>query len=193
MPFITEELWKSHFDASSSLIFGPWPQLSKGLTNVEAEAEMDWVVRLVSHIRALRSEMNVSPGAKIQLLIKGANEVTEIRLETHRSILLSLARLSSLEVLEGVAPKGSVQDVIDEATIILPLDNIIDVESEAARLKKEIAKLEGDIAKHDKKLANKGFMEKAPAAIIEIERQRRDEESLILEKLIEALARLKAL
>jgi len=193
MPFITEELWKSHFDASSSLILGPWPQLSKSLINVEAEAEMDWVVRLVSQIRAIRSEMNVSPGAKIPLLIRGANEVTEVRLETHRSILLSLARLSSLEVLNGEAPKGSLHDVIDEATIILPLDNVIDVETEAARLKKEIEKLKGDIAKHDKKLTNKGFTEKAPAAIIETERQRRDEESLILGKLIEALARLKAL
>ena len=193
MPFITEELWKSHFDASNSLILGPWPQLSKSLINVEAEAEMDWVVRLVSQIRAIRSEMNVSPGAKIQLLIKGANEITKIRLETHRSILLSLARLSSIEVLRGEAPKGSVQDVIDEATIIFPLDNVIDFESEAARLKKEIAKLECDIAKHDKKLANRGFTEKAPAAIIELERLRRDEESLILEKLIEALARLNAL
>jgi valyl-tRNA synthetase len=193
MPFITEELWESQFDSSSSLILGPWPQLSKNLINVEAEAEMDWVVRLVSQIRAIRSEMNVSPGAKIPMLIKGANEVTEARIEMHRSTLLSLSRLSSLKILEGVPPKGSVQDVIDEATIILPLIDVIDVAAEAARLEKEIAKLEGDIIKHDKKLTNKNFTEKAPIAIVELEHQRRNEQALIMEKLTEALARLKAL
>jgi valyl-tRNA synthetase len=96
-------------------------------------------------------------------------------------------------MLEGDAPKGSVQDVIDEAIIVLPLADVIDVASEAARLEKEIAKLETEIAKHDKKLANKGFTDKAPAEVVETERQRRDEESATLEKVVEALERLKAL
>jgi len=193
MPFITEELWKSQYDASSSLITAPWPQLPDSLIDGDAEAEMDWVVRMVSQIRAVRSEMNVSPGAKIPMLLKGASDVTKVRLDTHRGILSSLARLSSLDVLEGEAPKGSVQDVIDEATIVLPLADVIDIDSEAQRLEKEIAKLQAEIAKHDKKLANKGFTDKAPAAVVETERQRRDEESAILEKVLEALERLKAL
>jgi valyl-tRNA synthetase len=154
---------------------------------------MDWVVRMVSQIRAVRSEMNVSPGAKIPMLLKGASDVNKARLDTHRNILSSLARLSSLDMLEGDAPKGSVQDVIDEAIIVLPLADVIDVASEAARLEKEIAKLETEIAKHDKKLANKGFTDKAPAEVVETERQRRDEESATLEKVVEALERLKAL
>ncbi len=193
MPFITEELWKSQYDASSSLILEPWPQLSESLINLEAEAEMDWVVRLVSQIRATRSEMNISPGAKIPLLLKGANQVNAARLETHRSILLSLARLSSIEILEGEAPKCSVQDVIDEAVIVLPLDNVIDIASEANRLKKEIVKLEDEIVKYDKKLANKNFTEKAPVEIIELEHQRRKDGALTLEKLNEAFERLKNL
>jgi valyl-tRNA synthetase len=193
MPFITEELWKSQYDASSSLISAPWPQLSESLINIEAEAEMDWVVRIVSQIRAVRSEMNVSPGAKIPMLLKGANDVTKARLATHRNVLSSMARLSSLDILEGDAPKGSIQDVIGEATIVLPLADVIDVASEAARLKKEILKLEVDIIKHDKKLANKNFMDKAPAAVVETERQRRDEEAATLEKVVEAFERIKAL
>ena len=193
MPFITEELWNSQYDASSSLITAPWPQLPDSLIDSGAEAEMDWVVRMVSQIRAVRSEMNVSPGAKIPMLLKGASDVNKARLDTHRNILSSLARLSSLDMLEGDAPKGSVQDVIDEAIIVLPLADVIDVASEAARLEKEIAKLETEIAKHDKKLANKGFTDKAPAEVVETERQRRDEESATLEKVVEALERLKAL
>jgi valyl-tRNA synthetase len=193
MPFITEELWKSQYDARTSLISASWPQLPESLINIEAEAEMDWVVRIISQIRAVRSEMNVSPGAKIPMLLKGANDVTEARLETHRKILSSLARLSSLDTLKGDAPKGSIQDVIDEATIVLPLANVIDIASEAARLKKEIAKLESGIIKHDKRLANKSFTNKAPATIVETERQRRDEEAVTLEKVVEAFERLKAL
>ncbi len=193
MPFITEELWKSQYDADSSLIDAPWPDLPDNFIDSEAEEEMDWVVRLVSQIRAVRSEMNVSPGAKVPMLLKDAGEASQVRLDSHKGILLTLARLSSVELLEGEAPKGAVQDVLDEAIIVLPLADIIDIAAEQARLEKEIAKLEGEITKHEKKLANKGFTDKAPPEIVETERQRRDEAAATLEKVTEALEKLKAL
>jgi valyl-tRNA synthetase len=193
MPFITEELWKSQYDADSSLIDAPWPDLPVTLSDADATEEMDWVVRLISQIRAVRSEMNVSPGAKIPMLLKDASDASKARLESHKGILSTLARLSSIDVLDGEAPKGSVQDVLDEATIVLPMADIIDIAAEQARLEKETAKLEGEIAKHDKKLANKGFTDKAPAAVIETERQRRGDAAATLEKVSEALERLKAL
>ena len=193
VPFITEELWKSLFDADSSLIDAPWPDLPDSLIDGESASEMDWVVRLISQIRAVRSEMNVAPGAKIPMLLKGANDVSKARLGTHKDLLSSLARLSSVDVQEGEAPKGAVQDVLDEATIVLPLADIIDIAAEQARLEKEVAKLEGEIAKHDKKLANKGFTDKAPAEVVETEKERRADAAAILEKVSDALERLKAL
>ena len=193
MPFITEELWKSQFDPESSLIDAPWPDLPDGLIDAAAAEEMDWVVRLISQIRAVRAEMNIAPGAKIPMLLKDGGEAARQRLQTHRDILSTLARLESLDVLDGEVPKGAVQDVLDEATIVLPLAGVIDIAAEQARLEKEAAKLQGDIAKHDKKLANKGFTDKAPAEVVETERQRRDEAAAALAKVTEALQRVKAL
>jgi valyl-tRNA synthetase len=193
MPFITEELWQSQYAPGDSLMGSSWPDLSTSLIDAEAEAEMDWVVQLITKVRALRSEMNVSPGSKISMLLKDASDVTRARMETHNDILSTLARLSSLDILDGEAPKGALQDVLGEATIVLPLDGLVDVADETARLEKEIARLEMEISKHDKKLANKGFTDKAPAAVVETERQRRADEAETLIKVSEALQRLKEL
>jgi len=193
MPFITEELWQSQFDSQGSLMGSSWPELPDSLTDADATEEMDWVVQFITQVRAVRSEMNGSPGATITMLLKDANDITKARMQTHKNILMSLARLSSLDVLEGEAPKGAVQDVLGEATMVLPLADLVDVAAEQARLEKEIARLEMEINKHDKKLANKGFTDKAPAAVVETERQRRDDEAETLVKVSEALERLKAL
>ena len=194
MPFITEELWQElSGDPEAMLISAPWPNLDEALINAEAEAEMDWVVRVISQIRAVRSEMNVSPGAKVPMLLKDASDATRTRLETHRGLLMTLARLDSADVLDGDVPKGSVQDIVDEAAIVLPLAGILDLDAEKARLDKEVAKLQGEIAKHDSKLANKKFTDKAPLEVVETERARRVEATQTLIKVNEALERLKAL
>ncbi len=194
MPFITEELWRQLFEArGGQLITSPWPDLDDALIDAAAAAEMDWVVRLISQIRAVRSEMNVSPGAKVPMLLKDAGSATTERLETHKGLILTLARLESAGLLVGDVPKGSVQEIIDEAAIVLPLAGILDIDAEQARLQKEAARLQTEIAKHDSKLANKGFTEKAPAEVVEIERQRRTEEAAMLTKVNEAMVRLKAL
>jgi len=194
MPFITEELWEKMFDArGGQLITSPWPDLDDSLIDADAAAEMDWVVRLINQIRGVRSEMNVTPGAKVPMLLKDASESTKARLETHRGLISSLARLESAQVLDGDVPKGSVMDIIDEASIVLPLAGVLDIEAETARLDKEIKRLELEIFKHDKKLANKGFTDKAPADVVATERERREEETQMLVKVNEAMERLKAL
>ncbi|HER27277.1 MAG TPA: valine--tRNA ligase, partial [Rhodospirillales bacterium] len=133
------------------------------------------------------------PGAKVPLLLKDASDATRARLDTHRGLIITLARLDSADVLDGDVPKGSVQDIIDEASIVLPLAGILDIAAEQARLEKEAARLEGEIAKHDKKLANKGFTDKAPADVVETERTRRADEAAMLAKIKVAMERLKAL
>ncbi|MGB0683941.1 MAG: valine--tRNA ligase [Magnetovibrionaceae bacterium] len=194
MPFITSELW-DHLGGTrdSILMLSSWPEADEALIDEAANAEMDWVVRLVSGIRAVRAEMNVPPGAKIPLLLKDASAETLERLTTHKDLVMRLARLDSADALSGDVPKGAVQQVLDEATVVLPIADAIDIDAEKARLEKEIAKLDGEITKHDKKLANPGFVDKAPEAVVATERERRNDAIEARAKLAEALDRLNAL
>ena len=197
MPYITEELWERLSPGgietrSGRLITTPWPRHDRSLTDAAAAAEMDWVVRLISAIRTVRAEINVPAGSQVPLLIRGAGPAAEGRLRLHRDLILRLARLSAIDLHEGATPAGSVQTVLDEATLILPLAGIIDLDQERARLAKEIARLEGEIAKVDKKLANADFVARAPEEVVEENRDRREEAAAAVDKLRAALALLAA-
>jgi valyl-tRNA synthetase len=161
------------------------------IADADAAAEMDWVVRLISDVRAVRAEMNVPPGAKLPLLHRGASPATMKRMETHRDLIQTLARISELAATDALA-KGAVQMVLDEATFILPLQGVIDISAEKARLEREIKKLDQEIARFDAKLANAGFVAKAPPEVVETERERRDETAATRSKLSDAKARLQA-
>jgi len=194
MPFVTEEIWEQMAPGRAHrLISAAWPQAAADLAAPAAVAEMDWVVRLISDIRAVRSEMNVPPAAKLAAILKGANAGNRARLETHRALILTLARLDSIVVDDQAMPKGAVQVVIDEATILLPLAGHIDVAKEKARLDKEIAKVEGERAKLEKKLANPAFVEKADPEVVAEVRQAAGEFKATLEKLGDALGRIRNL
>ena len=193
MPFLTDELWENLSEGKGgSLISAEWPRPDATWHAPEALAEMDWVVRLIDAVRAVRSEMNVPPSAKIALSLKGASETTLKRFATHKSLILTLARLESAEPLAGEVPKGAIQFVVDEATVVLPIAGLIDVAQEQARLKKEIAKVDGEIAKVVSKLSNEAFVAKAPPEIIEENRERQAAFETAKAKLSEALARLSA-
>ncbi|GEO41013.1 valine--tRNA ligase [Skermanella aerolata] len=193
MPFITEELWEElGTGREHGLIRASWPQFGSDIADASAEAEMDWVVRLISTVRGVRSEMNVPAGAQIPLLLKDASPGTVQRLDTYRDIILRMARLSSADTTSDAAPKGSIQAVLDEATVVLPLAGVIDVDQEKARLSKEIDKHTAEIAKIDQKLGNANFVSRAPAEVIEEQRDRRATAEAAKQKLAEALARLSA-
>jgi valyl-tRNA synthetase len=144
-------------------------------------------------VRAVRSEMNVPAAAKIALLLKDAAPATLARLAAHRDLILRLARLESAEALSGEAPKGAVQSVLDEATILLPLGGIMDLGQERARLAKEIARLDGEIDKAAKKLGNAQFLAKAKPEVVEEQRERQAEAVEARDRLKAALERLAAL
>ncbi len=195
MPYITEELWEQLSPGGIAarpgrLITMGWPSYDRSLTDAGSGAEMDWVVRLISGVRTVRSEMNVPAASQVPLLIRDAGPETAARLTTHRDLIQRLARLSSVDVHTGAAPHGSVQAVLDEATLILPLAGIIDLDQERARLKKEIERLTGEIAKVDKKLGNVEFVAKAPEEVVEENRERRADAVASAEKLAAALAML---
>ena len=193
MPFITEELWEQlSADRAGRLISARWPEYGPEMTDPAARDEMEWVVRLISSVRSMRSEMNVPPSAQIELKLKDAGPEALTRLDTHRDLILRMARLASAEPLDGTVPKGAVQDVLDEATLILPLEGIVDLDKEKARLSKEIEKLAGEIKKIDAKLSNEQFVAKAPEEVIEEQRDRRDTAAQACDKLQKALEMLGA-
>jgi len=190
-PFITEELWNELSDARANpLIISDWPELDDALINPSANDEMDWVVRLISQVRTIRSEMNVPPAAKIPLLLKDAGDKASHCMDTHADLLMRVARLSSIEPLSGDVPAGSVQDVIDEATIILPIAEAIDITEEKLRLDKEIAKQTSEIDRFEKKLGNQKFVANAPDEVVETERQKLADAQTTKTKLEEARDRL---
>jgi len=192
MPYVTEELWSKISDRNSMLMLADWPKL-EGLENADAEAEMDWVVRLISSVRTVRSEMNVEPKAQLTLRLKDASDVTLARLATNRDLIHRLARIEDSSALEGEVEKGSVSTVLDEATVVLPMSGVIDVDAEKARLDKEIKKLDPEIMKYEKKLSNQGFLAKAPEAVVAEQTERLEGLKADRAKLGEALSRLAGL
>jgi len=189
MPFITEELWDKlgHRAAHGMLIGQPWPAPTK--TDAEADAEMGWLVKLVSDIRSARSELNVPAAAKLKLLVIGSNDLTRKRLETHRAALERLARIEGIEAAVA-EPKSALQIVVGEATYALPVGDVIDLKAESARLQKEIKKLTDEIARIDAKLGNANFMARAPEEVVEEQRERRRQAEQTLARLSAALKRL---
>ncbi len=195
MPFITEEIWTRTAEYGQKrermLILESWPQLSDDLINADAEAEIEWMVKLIEETRSTRSELNVPAGAKIPLLLIGANTATETRLERYQDLIDRMARLEYSTSAEK-APANSVTFVLGEATVALPLEGVVDLPAEAARLKKEIAKLQGEIGKMDGKLGNKEFIAKAPEEVVEELRERREDATASVTKLSAALAQIQA-
>ncbi len=194
MPFITEELWQRTGEAGSpresQLMLAEWPQLS-GLVDEAAASEMDWVIRLISDIRSVRAEMNVPAAAKIPLRVKGAGVATVQRLERHNELVSRMARLSDVAIAETL-PTGSLQFVLDEATMGLPIADVIDLKAEMARLEKAMAKLDGDIKKIQGKLGNEKFIANAPEEVIEEQKERQVSAEAERAKLADAHAKLKS-
>ncbi|MGE5545520.1 MAG: valine--tRNA ligase [Solirubrobacterales bacterium] len=195
MPFITEELWAQMGGRTDALMLRPWPRLA-GLHDPAAEEEMDWVVRVISTVRGVRSEMNVPASAQVDLMVTGLPVARQAWAKTHADLIVRLARLAAFETHADPArvaqafTHGAAQMVVDEATLVMPLAGVIDVDKERSRLEKEIAKLDGEIAKVDKKLGNPDFMAKAKDEVIAEQRDRREEWSVAKQKLAEALQRL---
>ncbi|MCA3572616.1 MAG: valine--tRNA ligase, partial [Aestuariivirga sp.] len=188
MPFVTEELWQQTGKRNSWLIETDWPSY-RGLGDAAADAEMEWVIRFVSEVRSVRAEMNVPAGAKIACVLVGANSETRRRAASWEDEIMRLARLSAIS-FEDQVPKASAQIVLDEATIALPLEGVIDFAAEKARLAKELEKIAKDTAAIDGRLNNPGFVAKAPPEVLEESRERKSELEARKAKVDEALARL---
>jgi valyl-tRNA synthetase len=193
MPFITEELWGVTVAAGQKrdalLTFAHWPQYD-GLEDAEAEAEIGWVIDLITAVRSVRAEMNIAPALQIPLLLVGAGQGTKARVDRWVEFIKRLARVSAIEFAD-VAPAGSVQLLVRGEAAALPLKGVIDVAAEKVRLEKEMAKAEADIKRVDAKLGNADFLKRAPEEVVEGEQEKREEAAGRHAKITEALERLK--
>ena len=188
MPFLTEELNCKIFVNEGLLIADQWPQ-PVNVNDGDAVMELRFLIHLITEIRHIRAEMNVPLSAKPVLEVRGMNELHERSIFNQKAALLRLARLADVNIADGFA-KGSARGSVDGLEIGLPLANILDLNAEAARLKKEIASVKAEIEKISKKLDNPNFAAKAPKVVVEQNRRRWDEEETRLETLIKALDRL---
>ena len=194
MPFLTEELWAIKGaegpPRQGVLALAPWSDLGR-LEDRAAEAEIGWIVDLVSEVRSVRTEMNVPAGAQIPLVLVGAGAEIARRAEVWSETIKRLARLSDISVATE-APAQSVQLPVRESLAALPLAGIIDFSAEKVRLEKEIAKQKSEAEKIKGKLGNADFIRRAPEDVVEEQRERLAEAESRRVKLEAALSRLAA-
>jgi valyl-tRNA synthetase len=190
-PYVTEDLWDHFgFGAGFSLIRQDWPEPAPVTAPQPARDEVSWVIRLISEIRTVRSEMNVPPSVKSPVLLKDASPETLVRARHWQEAIFRMARASEIGPLTGEIPTGSAQVIVNEATVILPLAALIDLAAEQKRLQAARAKAVAELAKVTAKLADENFVSRAPEAIIAENQERRETFTTELERLDAALARI---
>jgi valyl-tRNA synthetase len=220
MPFITEELWAVTAERDELLVLTPWSRKADQLTAEQvalmasaspneplipptlfafeaadfsdpaAEAEIGWVVDLVTAIRSVRAEMNIPPSTLTPLVLAGASAETRARAPRWNDVIKRMARLADISFADS-APEGAVQLLVRGEVAALPLKGVIDFSAEKARLDKELAKAEGDIKRVDAKLSNEKFVANAPEEVVEEEKEKREAAVARKAKILEALERLK--
>ncbi len=193
MPFISEEIWQRTQPAGTGLLMlERWPGSATSPRAPKATKEIEWVIRLITQVRAVRSETNVPPSARLALHVVDADELTRLRLEKHGDMISRLGRFDSISVADA-APSGSVQIVVDEATVALPLAEVINIEQEQERLGRELEKVASEIRKIDGKLSNEKFVTRAPEHVVAEQQERRADAEAIQVKLTQALVRLRTI
>ncbi|MBV8838767.1 MAG: valine--tRNA ligase [Alphaproteobacteria bacterium] len=189
MPFITEELWAVTASAPRAglLALASWP-MPEGLDDADAEAEIGWVVDLVSSVRSVRSEMNISAATPLTLI--NVSMPTKARAARWTEFIKRLARVSEVSYADE-SPQGAVQLVVRGEVVALPLKGVIDIAAERARLEKAIAKVDVDIKRARDKLSNPKFLQNADEDVVEGEKEKLEEAEGRRAKILEALERLK--
>jgi len=198
MPFITEEIWQKLEPLTAiggdTIMLAPFPAADAGLADAEAEAEMEWVMQLILGIRRIKGEMNIPPAKPLPILLQNVSDQDLRWLEAGRKYLDSLARVESVEVLSPheQAPESAIA-LVGEMKVLIPMAGLIDKEAELARLDKEMGRLQADLERARKKLANPSFVDKAPPVVVQKERDKLAEQEGAMERLGEQAKKIRAL
>lgn len=193
MPFITEEIFLHLPSEYESIMISKWPEYNEAAYQPEAEKKMEAVMEAVKSIRNIRAEMNVVPSRKAKVMIVTADSAVKTALEEGKMYFERLASASDVVVMqdkEGI-PENAVSVMIHGAEIYLPLEDLVDFEKELERLEKEKANLEKELQRVSGKLANQGFVSKAPQSVIDEEKAKEKKYRDMLEKVLERINSLK--
>jgi valyl-tRNA synthetase len=192
MPFITEEIWQGIpcNDRPASIVRDSWPTAERGVRDGAAEKEMDLVQRVVTSIRTIRGEMGVPPKTRARVLFRPLSEDAECIITQNSRHLALLANCSEVEKLDGETPAPASKAFLAEVELFLPLEGLIDIGKEQARLEKELESLKGVVQKTEGTLGNKKFVENAPANVVDAQRQKLATYQAKLEKVKASLADL---
>jgi valyl-tRNA synthetase len=198
IPFITETIWQRvkvlKGVAGDTIMLQPFPAFDAAKDDQTALADVEWIKQTIVAVRNIRAEMNIAPGKKLELLLRDASADAQRRVEQNLSFMCSIGRLESVRLLPA-SDKGpvSVTKLVEGAELLLPMAGLIDKDAELARLAKEIDKLDIEMGKITDKLANEGFVARAPQAVVAKERERLQGFELAKAKLIEQQATIASL
>ncbi|WP_431482623.1 valine--tRNA ligase [Pseudomonas solani] len=190
MPFITEEIWqriKAQAGVSGdTLMLQPWPVANEARIDAAAEDDIEWVKTLMLGVRQIRGEMKISMAKRIDVVLANASDEDLRRLADNGPLLNKLAKFESVRVLAaGEEAPMSATALVGDMQVLVPMAGLIDKEAELARLDKEIQRLDGEVKRVGGKLANEGFVAKAPAEVLDKERAKLAEAEQALAKLAE--------
>ena len=193
MPFITEEIWQTLPHEGESIMISKWPEYSEDLKFFEDESNMEVLMQAIRSIRNRRAEMNVAPSKKAQLIVIADNDKTKAVFALGEMFFKKLASASDVVLTDAVEDTSKMVSVVtDGAKLFIPMNELIDTEAEVARLKKEREKAEKDFNMINGKLSNAGFVAKAPAAVVEAEREKLAKVTALIANIDESIAKLKA-
>ncbi len=193
MPYITEEIWQHLPDNEEPLILSSWPRYRDELNFQESERAIELIKSGIKGIRNARAEMNIIPSKKSkQIFVTRDEEIKDI-LNKGKRYFLNLASAEEIELRESKDGIGedNISVVLDRCEVYLPLKDLIDFEKEIERLEKEKEKLEGEIKRAAGKLANEGFVKKAPEKLVLEEKEKKKKYEEMLEKVLERLESLR--
>ncbi|WP_296271218.1 valine--tRNA ligase [Pseudomonas sp. UBA6323] len=198
MPFITEEIWQRIKGQAGvqgeTLMLQPWPVANESRIDAAAEGDIEWVKQLMLGVRQIRGEMKISMAKRIDIIVANASAEDQRRLADFEPLLNKLAKLESVRVLAaGEEAPMSATTLVGEMEVLVPMAGLIDKDAELARLDKEIARLDGEVKRVGGKLANEGFVAKAPAEVLEKERAKLAEAEQALAKMVEQRGKIAAL
>jgi valyl-tRNA synthetase len=198
IPFITEEIWQQVTPLAGTrgetIMLQPWPVSEESLRDTYSEDEMQWVMQFILGIRKIKGEMNISPGKQVPVLLSHCTPIDEQRAIDHRPYLDFLARTESISVLsDSDEEPDSAITLVGDMRVLIPMAGLIDKEAEIQRLEKEIGRLDGEIQRLEKKLSNRGFVDKAPEAVVQKERDKLVEAEKALANLQAQIHKIRAL
>ncbi len=189
IPFITEEIWQTIAPKlgkeATTIMLQDYPRSDSAWVDVDSAHSIDWLKEFIMGVRKIRSEMDIAPKQGLNVLCQQASESDLKQIKIHQAALKKLAKIEGIDILGNEEAPEAALALVGEMKVLIPLAGLIDKDAEIERLSKDISKLEINIGKTRAKLANPGFTDKAPAAVVEKEQQRMQEQEQTLHDLLQ--------